>query len=531
LFTVVCGPCWAAHGGKPAAGEIGPAPTETAPLRYPDSQRQWLAALRRADWVGEIRVDGQRNLLAIARHLMLAATWETLESMPGWDTLMAKTGLGETTTQRWVQELKLRGWIVVLETGSTPLTRPMALALPDGTVLSRLDEGNRRAVYALRIPLSPNEALRWAADAIAAEALWGGAQPAAVLAAGGQQETLEILPATGSEQVGPGVVGDKKGRPTWSFPCREKTQVGGYAREGAAVDNSGPRAAGSWGINDTTDALRARLDEEQGPNWAVKVPTSGFEMLVAAGWLRHRLPVFARLTRRAVRALCRPFWAAGWSNLDIVHAMDHLPAAFGARAGALIGRGPGEHLDPVQAWWWVRTRLDAFHLVLAITEAGDQQEWDQTGGRIFLQLVAQFVAGAAGHDDIGKDQVRRMTMDFHLGKRGIWDGNDLVAAADEQLPHQIDHVGIVIHDQNSRDAAMDQELAHIFNRMRPAQNSCKGSTMSRQTVGYCNGDRRAVKDNFREKDRLSSSGCPVSLPGNSCLERVLSDLVSTGRPA
>jgi hypothetical protein len=66
------------------------------------------------------------------------------------------------------------------------------------------------------------------------------------------------------------------------------------------------------------------------------------------------------LTRKAVRALCRPFWAAGWSNLDIVHAMDHLPAAVGARAGTLIGRGPGEHLDPVQAWWWVRTRLDAW---------------------------------------------------------------------------------------------------------------------------------------------------------------------------
>jgi hypothetical protein len=356
LFTVVCGPCWAAHGGKPAAGEIGSAPTETAPLRYPDSQRQWLAALRRADWVGEIRVDGQRNLLAIARHLMLAATWETLESMPGWATLMAKTGLGETTTQRWVQELKLRGWIVVLETGSTPLTRPMALVLPDGTVLSRLDEGNRRAVYALRIPLSPDEALRWAADAIATEAL----REAALLGAGGQQETLEILPAAASERAGPGVVGDKKGRPTWSFPCREKTQVGGYAREGAAVDNSGPKTSSSWELNDTTDALRARLDEEQGPNWAVKVPTSGFEMLVAAGWLRHRLPVFARSTRKAVRALCRPFWAAGWSNLDIVHAMDHLPAAFGARAGTLIGRGPGEHLDSVQAWWWVRTRLDAW---------------------------------------------------------------------------------------------------------------------------------------------------------------------------
>ena len=63
-------------------------------------------------------------------------------------------------------------------------------------------------------------------------------------------------------------------------------------------------------------------------------------MLIAAGWLRTRLPVFAQLTRKAARAVCRTFWVAGWSNLDIVHALDHLPAAFGARAGTPIGRRP-----------------------------------------------------------------------------------------------------------------------------------------------------------------------------------------------
>jgi hypothetical protein len=57
------------------------------------------------------------------------------------------------------------------------------------------------------------------------------------------------------------------------------------------------------------------------------------------------------LTRKAVRALCRTFWAAGWSNLDIVHAMDHLPAAFGARAGILRAHGglPGARLGVVLA--------------------------------------------------------------------------------------------------------------------------------------------------------------------------------------
>lgn len=83
-------------------------------------------------------------------------------------------------------------------------------------------------------------------------------------------------------------------------------------------------------------------------------------MLVAADWLRRRLPIFARLTRKAVRSACRPYWRAGWSNLDIVHAMDHLPSTFGPRAGTPIGRGPAKGLNRTGARWWIKTRLDAW---------------------------------------------------------------------------------------------------------------------------------------------------------------------------
>jgi hypothetical protein len=322
-----------------------------------------LSALTRAPWVDQIRVDGRRNLLAIARHLMRVADWSTLDAMPGWDQLEAKTGLSQTTIGRWVQELKLRGWIVVLETGSTPLTRPMALTLPDGTVLSRLDEGNRRAVYALRIPLGPDEALRWAAQALAAEAPREPAQEALVGPSEPVAGTGEAAPAdpaeTGREQPKTGSGGDKKGWPTWSFPVREKTWGGGYAREAKPVDNSWCSTSAPHRATDKNkmDALRARLEEAQPRIWATRVPTSGFEMLIAADWLRGSRPVFVRLTRKGVRAACRRFWAAGWSNLDIVHALDHLPTTFGARAGTPIGRGPADHLDADEAWWWVQTRL------------------------------------------------------------------------------------------------------------------------------------------------------------------------------
>jgi hypothetical protein len=79
LFSVVCGPCWGAHGGKPAAGEIVSAPRRTAPLRYPGGQLAGQRALAGADWAQEIRV---------------------------------------------------RGWLVPTEPGSAPALRAMVLVLP-----------------------------------------------------------------------------------------------------------------------------------------------------------------------------------------------------------------------------------------------------------------------------------------------------------------------------------------------------------------------------------------------------------------
>jgi hypothetical protein len=59
-------------------------------------------------------------------------------------------------------------------------------------------------------------------------------------------------------------------------------------------------------------------------------------MLIAAAWLCRRLPVFGRCSRKLVRHLCRPYWSAGWTNRDIVHAMDHRPGLFDQASGILI---------------------------------------------------------------------------------------------------------------------------------------------------------------------------------------------------
>jgi hypothetical protein len=99
----------------------------------PRDQRHWLSALRRQEWVRDIRADGQTNLLTVARLLALHASWETLESRPTWARLVGRSRLSERTVARWLQELRVRGWLAHLEHGSTPAHRPTGPRTPEAT--------------------------------------------------------------------------------------------------------------------------------------------------------------------------------------------------------------------------------------------------------------------------------------------------------------------------------------------------------------------------------------------------------------
>ena len=372
LRAVVCGPCWAAHGGSPDAGEIGAAPTATVPSWDPRDQRHWLSALRRQDWVRDVRADGRANLLTVARLVALYASWETLQSRPTWARLLARSKLSERTVARWLQELRVRGWLAHLEHGSTPAHRP--------TVLAHL-AGNRAAVYGLRLPLSPEEALcrageqlvAWLADDLAHHAAAAGktapapdrlpaaaaSSPGAPARTGGPASSA-LYPAeagppvraadstrpTSSDQQQPHVPGDTSGTPSWSFTLEDQSWVCGFSRASAPVDNSGENPADQGKPNhhtteptnrkDQKTALRAGRDAASEPDWALTVPTSRFAGLIAADWLRRRLPVFAGCSRKLIRHLCKPYWSAGWCNRDIVHAMDHRPGVFNQATGVLI---------------------------------------------------------------------------------------------------------------------------------------------------------------------------------------------------
>ncbi len=361
LHTVVCGPCWAAHGGSPDASEIGPAPAETVPSCDPCDQRHWLRALRRQAWVQTVRVHGRRNLLRVAGLVALYASWETLESRPTWAKLVERSRLHERTVARWLQELRVHGWLAHIERGSTPETRPMALV--------GLVEGNRAAVYGLRIPLTPEEALHRAGEQLVARlAEHLDDQPRAVQAS--PEPAPEPTPAdpiagaspvateTAADQAGRVAPGDKTVSPPWSCTDLQEGYVGGFSRASRVVDHSRDSAADLLGEKGKRSALRAGgLDEENSPDWAVTVPTSRFEMLVAAGWLRREHPIFARLSRFAVRAVCRPYWRAGWVNRDVLWALDHRPSVFDQPTGVPVLVCPGRIVSPTL---FLRSRLRAW---------------------------------------------------------------------------------------------------------------------------------------------------------------------------
>jgi hypothetical protein len=278
-------------------------------------------------------------LLRVAWLVAAYAVWETAESRPTWSKLVDRAHVSTRTVARWLQELRVRGYLAHIERGSTPATRPMVLAHV---------EGNRAAVYGLRLPLTDVEAAR-----------------------------LGIV-----SQVEPGAADhaleEKTGTPSWSLGFSQGASLGGLSRARRVVD-AARAAAPVWEkTKSKTDALRARIDEGR---LRTLVPTTPFEMLVAAAWLQRHAPIFARLTRKAVRAVCRPYWLAGWSNADVIYALDHRPRSYGDQAAGVLIAMPAELV--AAPLLWIRSRLTA---------------WRDANGRILYGWRDQRIAERCARD-------------------------------------------------------------------------------------------------------------------------------------
>ncbi len=167
--------------------------------------------------------------------------------------------------------------------------------------------GNRAAVYGLRIPLTPAEAVNRAVeqlvmllvaelvDQAAATAPTAnpdrrpGAEPATASPSPSGPAADRTPPGHADPQQSP-APGDINGTPTGFGFVFGKSGVGGYARASATVDILGTIPADSTktaqhlaesgtGTNQRT-ALRAGSEASSGPDWALTVPTSGFAGLI-----------------------------------------------------------------------------------------------------------------------------------------------------------------------------------------------------------------------------------------------------------
>jgi hypothetical protein len=262
-----------------------------------DGQLAWMGELRARQQVQDLRSDARRNLFAIAQLLANWASWTSLASAPGWDTLREATGLGRATVARWLAWLRHQGLLVIVEPGSTPQFRPMALADLDG---------NRRAVYALTVPMA-------VADCASHDSVAGADEPSL---------TSVDATSTGSET------------PTAS-------------RRDASSGNQ-------W-LSQLTRA-RANVQASPGLLWITALETQR-DRLLAAEEMRGRSGVFRRRSARLWRHVLRPWFEAGWTASDIFWHIDHLPDHLGGGQHPYAFRDDARDLRNPIGWVLFRLRL------------------------------------------------------------------------------------------------------------------------------------------------------------------------------
>jgi hypothetical protein len=157
-----------------------------------------------------------------------------------------------------------------------------------------------------------------------------------------------------ADQAGLSLV-EINGIPSLSLDLVSKRSAGGFSRARQPVDNFWSQVPDQGKQRMT--ALRAGSEEGMVPDLLIMVPGSRYQMLACADELRRRRPaVFGRCSRRLVRALCRPYWRAGWCNRDILHALDHRPSMF-TQVARELGM-PDELVSPRQL---ILSRLRAWH--------------------------------------------------------------------------------------------------------------------------------------------------------------------------
>lgn len=302
----MCGPCWAAGDGDISTAELTePAPAPVA-SELPRTAFEWFRAIQGATWLVRRRRDAAARMCGLLKELALRADWEDHTTWPTWDRLQTASGWRRSSTAAALAELQARGWLLRIESGTTPRFRPMAL---------QHLEGNRAAVYQLRIPTD--------------------------------EAHSQGLPTRSAESSSP---------ETWTPtppPTHDlETSPVVRTRANTSINNSQVNAP-----NRTKDGPTGpRHDQRDLGYFADQAPVTPAAMLAAGLELQAADPALRRLGPRWIRSLLKPWWRAGWTNRDVLFALEHRPSTGGPAEPML--RCPAGQLRRPDGW--VRHRLSAW---------------------------------------------------------------------------------------------------------------------------------------------------------------------------
>lgn len=304
-------------------------------------------ALSQAEWMGRVpedvdlvlrKSDHRRNVAAVVQPLAWRAQWHATEPDEVTDGLEMTTrptrallaelaSVSERTVTRIITYLRRRGWLALVEAGTTAAIRA-------GLLFPLIDlyagEGNRAAVYLLTIPTTeaPLSSIEGTQD--------GQNGPA--------DQGQDADPITPDQDHKTGVCINLS-----PLPCSVVTPATTKTTTAGAHASARTRGSGESQTYRTKDSsTRGRIGIHS------RVATGRWtqrDRLRAAEAARAADPVLETLSARAVRSLLTPWWAAGWTIADVIYALNFQPSG---------ERWPARYLvsDLRNVTAWINWRLD-----------------------------------------------------------------------------------------------------------------------------------------------------------------------------
>ena len=248
------------------------------------SQHRWLDQVQ--DWIALTgpRADAARNVYALAMVLAAHANYRTGLTRPTWDRLRARTSLSRSTVANWLAELQKAGLVELVERGTTPQFSPAILTGPN--------DRNRAAVYRLVIIPEPDD------------------PHLSRTPTGSGFDLVSSIPAPAQ-------------------PRADQDHRAQDHRAGGRRGSSQPRPECRGGGKRAEEKRAARsADHPPSPRRSVQAPRRAlgrYSRIQHAERLPAAVPALRGLSAAHIASVIRPYLDAGWTDLSLIHAIDHDP--------------------------------------------------------------------------------------------------------------------------------------------------------------------------------------------------------------